>query len=296
MSDPRRFTTPDPSLTKGGETTIDATAREFLEAQEAKLPATVAEMRDATRSAFDSAIRTLGNTASLEEWVAATNDLDAAFFESNGGALGERVRALAAKDALDAKEWAEAEEIVRQTSAVALRVYPIVHRLRTLGFSTSREEVVRKLEVGDLPATTKVHGVSIVPRRRTLIGLLRDLDSKLGANVWSLEFPPELPAKIVVSDPFDEGAENTAKLWRNRIVAKNAVEPGVPHSILTISGDITTSVTYELDEIGERATDPKLKEATETVVAWLNRKSVYYQDPDKRDFAMYHLAWSSRRT
>ena len=280
---------PDPRRGQPPPDEIDLTGREFLDAQEPQSPATVAEMRDATRHAFDSAIKTLGNTASLEEWVAATNDLEAAFFDANGGALAEQIRLALGKDTLDAAEWAASEELVRQTAAVAARIYTIVHRLQALGFAATREEVVRKLEVGELSATTKVHGVSVTPRRRTLIGLLRDLDAKLGANIWSLEFPPTLPAKVVVADPFDVGTEDTARLWRQRVVAKNAVEPDAAHSILTISGDVTTSVAYELDRIGERTSDPKLKEATETVVAWLNRKSVYYQDPDKRDFAMYHL-------
>lgn len=281
MPDPRRGYVP-PSET-------DATAREFLDAQEPKPPATTAELRDATRHAFDSAIRTLGNTASLEEWVAATNDLEDAFFDSNDGALAEQVRLALGKDALDATEWAACEELVRQTADVAARIYPIVHRLQSLGFAATREEVVRKLEVGDLSATTKVHGVSIVPRRRTLIGLLRDIDAKLGANVWSLEFPPELPAKVVVSDPFDVADEETARLWRHRKVAKNAIAPTVDHSVLAMSGDVTMTVAYELGTVAERTDDPRLKEAATTVVAWFERKSIYYQDPDARDFALYHL-------
>lgn len=280
---------PDPRRGQPPPSEIDATSRELIDAQEPQSPATVAEMRDATKHAFDSAIRTLGNTASLEEWVAATNDLEAAFFEANGGALAEQIRLALGKDTLDAAEWAAAEELVRQTADIASRIYQIIHRLQTLGFASTREEIVRKLEVGDLSATIKVHNVSIVPRRRTLIGLLRDLDAKVGVNVWSLEFPPEIPAKIVLADPFDEGTEGTAKLWRHRIVAKNAVEPGVVHSIYTISGDITATVAYELGTVGDRTKDLKLKEATATIVAWLDRKSVYYQDPDKRDFALYHL-------
>ena len=268
---------------------LNATAQEFFDAQEPKHPGTLIELRDASTQAFDSAVRTLGNTESLEEWISATNSLNVAFFELHNGALGEQIRMLVEKETLNAAEWTRSEKLIRQTAAVAARMFPIIHRLQILGFAPTREEVVRKLEVGELPSTTRIHSVSIVPRRRTIIGLLRDLDSKIGANIWSLEFPPQLPSKVVVSDPFDEDNEPTRKLWSGRREVSGKINPNVEHSILTISGDITTSAIYELNEIGERTSDPILKESAEAIVAWLNRKSVYYQDPDKRDFALYHL-------
>ncbi len=264
--------------------------QEFLEAQKIKAPATIEELVEATDQAFASVETRLGKTDSFEQWVDVTDDLEDAFFETADGALGKRLMELVAlSDDEFETHRSEAEQLIKQTATASLRLYPIIHRLQTTGFAPTREEVVRKISSGELIEQVKVDNVSITPVRDSLIGLLRDLDDRLGTNVWSLEYPPELPTSVVVTDPFDAQSPELAKHYRQAIEAKHKIAPEQSPTILSLSQDKTVAVAYELENIAEQTEDEDLKSATKTVVEFLNKKAIYYQDPDPRDFEMYHL-------
>lgn len=293
------------------EHSTDEIAGEFLRVQEVRRPNTIEELQQATTSANDEiervlfhrdrwrAMKTEDQEESTEqevlydEWVDVTLDLEEAFIDENAGALGERVVELLA---LDAGAFAECTEearfILQQTTPMALRVYPFTHRLVDLGIANDRAAVVERLSSGDLVKQEKIHNVSVTPRRRTIIGLLRDLDARLPlteqTDIWSLEVAPELPAVAVISDPFQSGNEDLATYWGQRISGAHETY-GRTAAILSLSGDKTASVTYELENIAEQAGDEVLKHAAKSIATWLEGKQMYYTDPDPRDFELYHL-------
>lgn len=280
MSDPRRGQLPVSEL--------DQTGQEFLDAQVPKSPVSVGELKQATESSARAVEAVLGDTSTFDEWIELSVDLEELFLEEADGVLGKKLIELSALDETAfTQRREEAEAIVKQSADTASRLYPLVHRLQTLGFASNREETVRKLSVGDLITTEKVHGVSIVPVRTTVIGLLRSLDKRLGSNIWSLEYPPQIPPTVVVTDPFD--AHATEAHWKRLILTKREMFPDDTHSILTISGDKTIAIAWELENILERTDDKDFKQAATVLVEFLNHKALYYQDPDPRDFELYHL-------
>lgn len=282
MSDPRRG--------RGAALDDGLELQPFLEAQRIRPAATVEELKQANGSVGGDVIKVLGSGKVFETWVLASNDLEHVFLDEAEGVLGKRLIELAAmEDEVFAEHRVEAEAIVKQTAVAASRMYPLVHRLQMLAFASTREEVVERLSRGDLHTQVRVEGVSIVPVRETLIGTLRNVDRRLGANIWSLEYAPEFPATAVVADPFDATSGEIADLWRDRILAKGSIVKDREHTILSISGDITGSLSYELERIHERAEDPVVREAAQTVALFLEQKSIYYQDPDPRDFELYHF-------
>ncbi len=253
-----------------------------------KVPASVLELQEASQNAFMQVEARLGETETFEAWVDVTSDLEEVFLEEAKGLLGTKLIELVelSDDAFELRST-EAEALIKQTAHAASRVYPIIHRLRTLAFGTTREEVVRKLETGEVLKTVKINDVSVTPVRRTVIGLLRDLDRRIGTNLWSLEYPPELPSVVVPTDPFNP--HSTHDYWRDYLLAKRQVSPDQTHTLLTGSEDKTQAIAYELGNIIEQSSDTSLQEAARTILAWLDRKAVYYQNPDPRDFEFYHL-------
>lgn len=304
----------------------DESAAEFLRAQEVKVPASVEELQQAGEASNAEAEKLLGQferwhgmkemveddqngqggldghpreggdpeSPAYEAWIDAILDLDEVFIDEHHGVLGKKLMELSN---LDEESFIARKDEVRlllqQTGNIALRLHPSIHRLVTLGFASDRFDAVEKLSIGNLNKQEKVNGVSITPRRRTIIGLLRDLDNRLPAeeqtNVWSLEVAPELPTSLVVTDPFSSNDDQLAVYWKNRIAAHREVETEEEATILSLSGEKTTTVIYELENIVEHADDEVLKNAAKTVAEWLDGKRIYYQDPDPRDFELYHL-------
>lgn len=299
---------------------VDETAAEFLRAQEVKTPASIDELRQSNESAGAAVEQILGSfdrlhgtkeesddadegptPESYDAWVDAMLDLEAAFLEDGDGALGRQLIDLAGiSDAAFANRKDEARRLLQQSSNIALRLYPSVHRLVTLGFAPDRFEAVEKLSVGDLVRQERVHGVSLTPRRKTIIGLLRYLDARLPAdeqtNIWTLEARPELPSSIVISDPFRSGDEELSAYWRQRIATYREIHSNEGPTILSISGEKTTAVLWELENIAEHASDDVLKNAAQAIAQWLEKKRIYYQDPDPRDFELYHLGMEDAGT
>ncbi len=279
---------PDPRRGQHQPSELDQTGQEFLDAQAVKHPDSVGELKQATESSARTVEAVLGDTKTLDEWIELSVNLEELFLEEADGSLGKKLIELSALDDAEfTQRREEAETIVKQSADAASHLYPLIHRLQTLGFASNREETVRKLSVGDLITTEKVHGVSIVPVRTTIIGLLHHLDKRLRSNIWSLEYPPEIPPTIVVTDPFD--AHATEEHWKRLILTKREMFPDETHSILTISGDKTIAIAWEIENILEKTNDQDLKQAATVLVEFLNRKAMYYQDPDPRDFELYHL-------
>ncbi|MEK7632280.1 MAG: hypothetical protein AAB473_00630 [Patescibacteria group bacterium] len=299
---------------------VDETAAEFLRAREVKVPESIDELRQASESASEAVEQIFGNfdrlramkeeseervnddppPESYNAWIDAALDLDAAFLEDGDGALGRELIELAKLDDVafaDRKD--EARRLLLGTANIALRMYPSVHRLVTLGFGVSRPEVIEKLSAGELVQNERVHGVSVTPRRRTIIGLLRHCDARLPeeerTNIWTLEVPPELPQSIVVSDPFNASDDTLAAYWSRRIGAVHETR-GKETAIVLLSGEKTTSVLWELENIAEHADDDVLRAAAGRIVRWLEDKQIYYTDPDPRDFELYHLGMEDPQT
>lgn len=281
---------PDPRRDQAPPQETEFTGREFLEAQETKTPASLEELREATDQAFSKVQQEFGKTDSLEEWLDVTDDLDEAFLVEADGILGMKLMELVALDdeSLSARRF-EAEQLIKQTASASMRLYPLIHRLQTIGFAPTRAEVVNKISAGELTEQVKVNNVSITPTRESLIGLLRHLDSRLGTNVWSLEYPPELPTTVIVSNPFNEADPEIAKYWGQQIAAKRKIEPEEKHGVFSTSHDKTIGVIWELENIAEHQNDTNLKQACVAVVNFLNHKAIYYQDPDPLDFENYNL-------
>lgn len=299
---------------------VDETAAEFLRAQEVARPASIEELQQASESSSGAAETTFAHfdrlqamrepreddesesieSPAFDAWLDASFDLDEAFLEENEGALGARLIELVALDdtAFEMRKE-EALSLLRQTGNIALRLHPSVHRLVTLGFAPSRSVAVEKLSVGELAKPVRVNGVSITPRRRTIIGLLRDLDARLPAeeqtNIWTLEVAPELPSLVTVSDPFRVGDNDLNTYWNRRIAAYQEGRPREKVSILSISGDKTITVLSTLENIRDCAEDKVLRTAAGHIAQWLEGKRIYYQDPDERDFELYHLGMEDPR-
>src|SRR3989338_3893633 len=186
-------------------------AAEFLRAQEIKIPNSIDELRQASESAGAEAEQLLGHFDRLQRmkekvddddevsapesydiWIDAVIDLETAFLEDAHGALGLQLLELVGLDdvAFEARKD-DVRRVLQQTGNIAFRMYPSVHRLVTLGFAASRREVVEKLSAGELVRQERVQGIVITPRRKTIIGLLRDLDVRLPegerTNAWELE-------------------------------------------------------------------------------------------------------------
>lgn len=292
----------------------DETAAEFLRAQEVTHPVSIEELRQASESSVAAVEQVLANfdrlqamkepreddesesieSPAYDDWLDASLDLDEAFLEENEGALGARLIELTAlDDAAFELRKEEAQKLLRQTGNIALRIHPSVHRLVTLGFVTSRSEAVEKLSEGNLVKQVRVNNVSITPRRRTTIGLLRDLDARFSVeeqtNIWTLEVAPEMPSSVMVSDPFRVGDDDLNTYWGHRIAARREARPSEEATILSISGDKTITVLSALENIRDRAEDEVLRTAAGHVAQWLDGKRIYYQDPDERDFELYHL-------
>jgi hypothetical protein len=305
----------------GSERIADDLAAEFLRAQEVAVPASIEELRQASESAsaeVESLLVRYDHLRAMKDdgeddrgafqelpvydaWIEASLDLDEVFLEEHGGTLGKRLMEFAAMDDADFLAHApEAQELLRRTSNVALRMYSVIHRFVTLGFASSRSEVVEKLSVGELTTLQRVHGVSLTPRRRTIIGLLRDVDARLPADMqtdlWLLEAAPEFPTVAALSDPFRTGDDSVATYWRQRIAAHHDVRPGEQATILSLSSERTSAVMWELEHIADHATDDVLKGAAQTIAHWLDEKRIYYQDPDPRDFELYHLGMERPET
>lgn len=298
---------------------VDETAAEFLRAQEVKAPVSVDELRQASESASVAVEQLFGNfdrlqamkeefdeenesptSESYDAWVDAMLDLESAFLDDGDGALGmQLIELIGLDDAAFELRKGDARRLLQQTNTIAHRMYPSIHRLVTLGFGASRLEVIEKLSVGDLVKQERVHDVSVTPRRRTIIGLLRDLDARLPederTNAWTLEAPPELPPSIIVSDPFQVGDDALAAYWRHRIGTAHEVYEKKA-TILSLSGDKTSAVIWELENVANHATDEVLRDAARQIVQWLEGKQIYYQDPDPRDFELYHLGMEDPET
>lgn len=302
----------------GVECADDAIAAEFLRAQEVSIPRDIEELQQATTSANEEIERVLfsrdrwyamkeedqerqpESEELSDEWVDVMLDLEEAFVDENDGALGKRVIELLALDADAFAQCAkEARGILQATSSVALRVYPFMHRLVNLGIASNRVAVVERLSSGDLRKQEKVHHVPVTLRRKTIIGLLRDLDARLPleqqTDIWSLEIAPELPASLVVSDPFQSGNEDLAAYWRRKVSIEHETY-GRDATILSLSEKKTAVVMYELENIIEQSGDPVLKHAAQAIATWLESKQMYYTNPDIRDFELYHLGMENPET
>ena len=275
----------------------DFEMHKFREAQEPKNPADIEELQQATehahtvvegalsRSVYDDSRQSVA----FEHWVDVSDQLEEIFLENEEGALGKRlIELLALDDDPFNTHLVEARALVEQTSAMASQVYSLIHRLVLDKFGSDREDVVRKLEIADILRSENLHGVTIVPRRRTIIGLLRDMDSRIGTKIWSLEYPPEISGKIIILDPFSTDA-TVAAYWRDRVLAGHALDSKIRPDVFSISQDTTHKLMYELSVIGGETIDVELKVATEIIISWLSDREFYYQDPDPRDFEYYHL-------
>lgn len=271
--------------------------REFDEAQKSKIPAGIDELRQATEHAFlkaesvfsISTIESTPQSVSYEQWVRATDALEEIFLENNDGVLGQRlIELLSLDDQAFALQREEAQKLLEQTTSFAHEVYSVIHRFVLLGFGSTREDVVRQLENGDLSGSIKVHDVSIIPVRKTVIGLLRDLDRRLGTQLWTLEYPPDISREIVVADPFSADASKMS-YWRDKILAKRSVESGSEADVYSISYDVTGGLIFDLEAIGQQTDDEQLATAMHVLTEWLGGKDFYYKDPDPRDFELYYL-------
>lgn len=265
----------------------------MLEAQEPRLPNSVLEAREATESALLQVEGLLGKGIVFETWTQETDALEEAFFDGEG-TLGKQLLEYATcTPEMFEVHRAEAKKLLQYTTVSAIRLYLHIHRLQTLGFGSSRSEVVERLSVGTLNKRQRVHDIPITPRVSSLIGLLRIVDARVNASderVWSLEAPPELPALMVmVRDPFDPRDEETVVALRKIVIKKRAAHIGEIPTILTMSRDVTFLLAHDLAQVGELSSDGAVQEACDVLLVFLERKSVFYQNPDARDFALYHL-------
>ncbi|OGL99375.1 hypothetical protein A2501_00945 [Candidatus Uhrbacteria bacterium RIFOXYC12_FULL_57_11] len=279
------------------ESSLAEEMRSLEDTRELRIPISLDELRQATENAFLDAESMFSvfqdeqtpQSIAYEQWVRATDAIEKTFLECNEGALGKQLIKLAALDdeAFESHRN-EALELVEHTASLASDMYASIHRLSLLGYG-KRADVACKLENGDLSGSKKVHGVSITPSRKTVIGLLKEIDNRVGTKNWTLEFPPELPKTVSVADPFRFGDTSIKTYWRDKILARRSVEKKSGIDVYSVSRDTTRRLAYELEAIAHQTDDDQLAAAAKILAGWIEIKDFYYEDPDPRDFEQFHF-------
>lgn len=272
-------------------------------------PVTLGEFREATESALDFGDKHLGlwsadgtelSTIAFEEWTDVSMELDDIFFDANGGVLGAQLLKFAELDDAELPHIrSEALRLIAQTALVAQRMSPLIDRLCAVMPTMSRKDVIEKLREGEVLKTKTADYQAIQSIRRSLLGVLSDLEERLEKvtgdeektqeqrpKVWNFDEAVRLAPSIIPHDPFASD-EETKRYWIDR-----------GGDFLSVSSRKTESLLYELEVLRRASAESKEKAtlvgALDVIERWIDRNALMYDDTTGIELNTYHLGMESK--